>query len=392
MKRVMFVLFFLLLTAGLIQNRAIVSVEASPDIYQGDLILNGNNVTVIEGRFDINGSIIVEENATLILRNALLSFTQIKDQQFNITFRYPVDGNPKIVLENSTIATNDYWLVMNFFGNSTALISNLTASKLWIDCDDNSSIAMLDSIIPGVEIGGDGAIELSNCTISDEFYADENANVRLLNCNVMYVGLTGESDVLVSESTISGGVGFHLWSVNCSISELKPGFFSYWNFLINCSVVTTPSSWAQNLTLVDSNVGGWSFWLYDFSNVTVSKSEIRVISLWSGTSASIFDSSITISAWGTDDTIMRIYNSSIYRLEPRESARFWQVNSTVSIYDIREESEVYVCWYLDVQVIDSIGQDVPAANVTATFPNATTAESKLTDIDGWARLTLGRRC
>jgi len=51
-------------------------IKASSDIHQGDLVLVGNNVTVIEGQFDINGSILVEENATLILRNAVLNFTQ----------------------------------------------------------------------------------------------------------------------------------------------------------------------------------------------------------------------------------------------------------------------------------------------------------------------------
>lgn len=44
--------------------------------------------------------------------------------------------------------------------------------------------------------------------------------------------------------------------------------------------------------------------------------------------------------------------------------------------------------YLDVHVIDSIGQDVPSANVTATCPNTAVADSNLTDAGGWARLTL----
>ena len=39
-------------------------------------------------------------------------------------------------------------------------------------------------------------------------------------------------------------------------------------------------------------------------------------------------------------------------------------------------------------MLDSIGQDVPLANVTATYPNLTLAESKLTGADAWVRLTL----
>ena len=72
LKRLVFTLLtsFSLIVILLVREGAISNVKASPDIYQGDLVLQGNNVTIIEGRFDINGSIIVEENATLILRNA----------------------------------------------------------------------------------------------------------------------------------------------------------------------------------------------------------------------------------------------------------------------------------------------------------------------------------
>ena len=62
-----FLVLSILFTSVFVQWKGISVVKASPDIHQGDLILQGNNVTVIEGRFEINGSIIVEENATLIL-------------------------------------------------------------------------------------------------------------------------------------------------------------------------------------------------------------------------------------------------------------------------------------------------------------------------------------
>lgn len=63
-------LFLLAFVISVKFDRPIVGAS-SDGVYQGNLILNGNNVTLIEGRFDINGSIIVEENATLILRNAV---------------------------------------------------------------------------------------------------------------------------------------------------------------------------------------------------------------------------------------------------------------------------------------------------------------------------------
>lgn len=58
-------------------------VDASPfepsGVYKGDLVLRGNNVTIIEGRLDISGSMIVENNASLIFKNAIINFVQKQD-------------------------------------------------------------------------------------------------------------------------------------------------------------------------------------------------------------------------------------------------------------------------------------------------------------------------
>ena len=80
-----FSVLFILLAFTLVQWGGISIVKASPEIYQGNLILEGNNVTIIEGVFDINGSIIVEENATLLLKDALLNFTQTEYARANGT-------------------------------------------------------------------------------------------------------------------------------------------------------------------------------------------------------------------------------------------------------------------------------------------------------------------
>ena len=53
-------------------------VRAFPGIYQGDLLLAGNNITFIEGVFNINGSIIIEENAALYLKDAFVNLWQAR--------------------------------------------------------------------------------------------------------------------------------------------------------------------------------------------------------------------------------------------------------------------------------------------------------------------------
>lgn len=84
-----------------------------------------------------------------------------------------------------------------------------------------------------------------------------------------------------------------------------------------------------------------------------------------------------------------MYDSSFsYAVVGQGSSRIWLANSTSNHYYVWGQSEVFVSWYLDVHVVDSIGQDVPVANVTATYTNMTLADWQLTDSDGWARLIL----
>ena len=112
----MFVIFIscLLLALLFLGKVNIPLVKASPDIYQGDLVLTGNNVTVIEGRFDINGSIFVEENATLILKDTILNFTFGSPHSLNL--QNPVNGNPRLIANNATIIGMS---TSRYYGNGT---------------------------------------------------------------------------------------------------------------------------------------------------------------------------------------------------------------------------------------------------------------------------------
>ncbi len=87
-KQILIFLTFLILTLPslTVDGKSLIG-DYYTSAYQGFLFLSGNNVTTIEGRFDINGSIIVEENATLIFRDAVISFLQIDNYQFLMTFR-----------------------------------------------------------------------------------------------------------------------------------------------------------------------------------------------------------------------------------------------------------------------------------------------------------------
>ena len=332
----MFVIFIscLLLTLLFLGKENIPIVKASLDIYQGDLVLTGNNVTVIEGRFDINGSIIVEENATLILRNAVINFTQTENYQFRIKLQNPVNGSPRLWSENTTITSSDNrGFFVELLENSTATISNTTITS-YLSTHDSTNASVSDSWIRFLQATDFAYVSISNSTIDYALSVDYNAVVSVSNC------------------TLNRLLAIRSESVVCSIADLRiDQHVSFWDYHINTSLAVAPSGYAPTVNVINTKVHWWQFSFNGATNATITNSEIT-------------------------------YLHSYYY------SRVWLTNSTVSQIQYHLEGKVYVSWYLDVHVIDSIDQDIPNANVTATYTNTTIAEQKLTDTNGKTRLPL----
>lgn len=301
-------------------------LESSTSIHQGDLIVNGDDVFVIEDeRFEINGSIIIEENATLILENAIVNFT--RGALTGIYLQHPANGNPRLRANNTTITRNPY---CRFYGNSS--------------------------------------IVFSNCSINAAIHFDDESSGTISGSTLSSMQARGASTVSVSDSVIAY---FDLvtTSANSSISDLAPGLFDFWDFWLNCSVVVDPAGRAPHVTLTQTTVDHWSFSFQGASNARIRGSQI-----------------FSLHANGLSHA--SAYNCTIYSVDLYNSVLVELTNSTLSLHNLHNQATVCVRWYLDVHVADSTGQDVPSANVTAFFPNATVAESKLTGAHGWSRLTL----
>jgi hypothetical protein len=369
-------------------NDSVVRYYKIPWIHQGDLVLTDNDVYIIEGMFDINGSIIVEENATLILRNALLNFMQVTYYQFNMTFQNPLNGNPRLMVEHASISTGGYpYMQIYFYGNSSAEINKLsTTSHLNIWLFDNSSVTMANSTLEGSGLWAfhNCVVVLSNCS----FYGvggSENARLATSNCTVSSIGASGGINFTALNCTINIEVHIQTQYVDYSITGLEPGFISYWNFISNCSAVgiTVP-----DLTLEDTQVAGWSFESRGYTNANMSSSKLYIVTFFDRSHGYLYNMTIErLDSYGYSE--VHGFDSMANTVRSYGNSRIWAVNSTTnSIAQVCDNSVIYVSWYLDVHVIDSIVQNVPSANVTATYPNATIAESKLTNENGWTRLTL----
>jgi hypothetical protein len=284
MRRLVFVLVFcsLMLTFVFMRYGGISTVRASPDMFQGDLVLTGNNVTVIEGQFDINASIMVEDNATLILRNAIVNFTQTGDDQFNMTFQNPANGNPRLIVQTAILMSAHTFSIYSY-GNSSCVVNHLIVwpvlyTGIWWYLHDSSSMSIANSTVYSVTAYSDALFEADNC----------------------YMRYLSAFD-----------------SVSANVS----------------------STYVESLTSFDS------------ANVIMS-------------------------------------DSTMYSIYTRYGSLVQLVNSTCSSYDLWDTSRVTVSWYLGVNVVDMYGASVDSANVTAYYSNATAAQSRLTGLEGFARLTL----
>jgi hypothetical protein len=127
-----------------------------------------------------------------------------------------------------------------------------------------------------------------------------------------------------------------------------------------------------------TNCEGIYLGAFNHSSVTVQNSTSIIECVVSLDSSKVW---IIDSAVGSNYGVIYCWNS----------ATIWLINASTydsPIVNISDNAAIYVEWYLKVHVIDSIGQNVPFANVTAICHDTTVAESGLTDSNGQARLTL----
>jgi hypothetical protein len=319
-----FLISFFLLSILIVQNGNIPTANAS--VYEGDLVINGNIIYTIENqRFDINGSILVEENATLILRNTRINFTGSSQ---GIRLQNSANGKAKLQADNATIM-NDF-SDNRLYGNSSATLSNCTLSGFYMHNEANATIT--NSTINFIQARNSPTLSLANSAIYEMDIVSKYANV--------------------------------------SITNLFPGFIAFWDFWLNCSLTLSPSGEAPHITFMDTSVTRWSFSFQPTSASEIINSQIWHLHANGPTHISIFDTMLNA---------IELYGSSVVEL----------TNSThTEPADLLNEAKVCVYWYADIHVLDSTHIPVPSANVTTIYPNATTAGLNTTGTWGWARLTL----
>ncbi|MEM0095643.1 MAG: hypothetical protein QW660_03290 [Candidatus Bathyarchaeia archaeon] len=134
-----FLLGVILLTSLIVVSPTLVRAELPP---AGDLTLLGNDVIeVANAMLTVNGSIIIKNNATLRIINSSLTFNSIN---YNITLKEPSNGNPRLIIINSSISCrtteNNKGFSVYIYGNSSISIKNSYIERAIINARDTSKI------------------------------------------------------------------------------------------------------------------------------------------------------------------------------------------------------------------------------------------------------------
>lgn len=196
---------------------------------------------------------------------------------------------------------------------------------------------------------GNGSVLFSNCSVfgPGSLYFYDKSNVTIFDSNInKNLQARDSSRVTIFNSTIEL-LNLNMRSANSSINNVNGGFFDFWDFWLNCSVVVSPSGSAPTVTLNQTTILEWSFSFQDSSYSEIFSSDIWLLHANENAHVSLYNSTMNE---------IELYGTSIVEL----------TNSTHQLRKFSNEAKVYVSWYLFVHVVDSLIQNVPLANVTVT--------------------------
>lgn len=361
-------------------------IKIATPFWQGDLVLSNNDVLVISGEFDINGSIVVTENATLILRDALMRFTPTGSYR-TITLTNPAGGNPRLILENAIIDAGSLITIL-LYGNSTAQINQLDAAGatwLWLELHDFSFANVDGSEFVGLMLYGSSSMNLWHSDVGAvHVYSPEGITINdssMLDLVAYYNSTVNAHNSAITRLTI------HSSTRQTLISELKPSTFSYWNHLENCSVILEGGGYAPNVTLRNTEVGNWTLCFENSQHTIIYYSKLLKLTLYGSSKATVYDTHVC-ELWLSGFSRLNATTSRADEVHLSGSSLIWSVNSTGNVAQISSQAAIYVNWYLDVYVKDSLGQDVPNANVTVKCADGTLTAKGKTNMFGWVKLTV----
>jgi hypothetical protein len=269
-------------------------------IHEGNLTIADNEVYIIESCiFNQNGTIIVKDNATLIVRNSQFNQTN-NDREYIILM-----DNAKMIIENSTyLAFQNFDVKISLYGEA---ILNVTASNMtntyhgiWIWLEEFSKVYLTKAFLYGY---GNGS----------RVIADHNSVANIRHSRVDYIVCWGFSLVDVYDSMIREGVK--------AFSD-------------------------ANIDLLNSYVN--YIWAYGMSKMKIQYTKVfsdapYEVALKAGgeSEVSLFYSSLEDNLNVASFARVKLKNSSVKDVSAYDNAIVWLINSTATKIHFEDQAQVY---------------------------------------------------
>lgn len=392
--------------------------------YEGLYVLDGNNRTIVEGRFVIFGSLLVKDNATLVVRGELsiyysssnspvirdhgklivenggidawiwgwqdhgwetvtgvgsLSLTDQAECNISISKFYALSIS---VGQNARLQAHDSHLDGLYVAGNTALEN---CNVEWVESKDNSLLSVKNSTIDTILCEADhhgSMISIQNSSLNT-FSVGLNSTISVNNSAIEWVELSQGSFSIVYVENSKIGLSLDLIEKNL-IWTVKPFFAGCWNIHKDLPLHMANG----NLTLENTNVTKIAVRFVD-SSVSLVNSKLYGLGC-AGTRLYILGCSI--------DGYLRILHSSVYSFDSTFERLYCYdsnttlVNSVCPQIDVGVTGVVEVWWNLEVIITDKAENPKQDATVSVYSPDLELVEKKPVTEDGMAQFTLlGKR-
>jgi hypothetical protein len=240
------------------------SLETS-SVVLSSIEVDGNDTYTIEnGRYVLNDTITIKENATLIIRNAVLEFNMTYS-----TILYTYDNATIDMLNASISHVFGYFYAYFYDKTSSAIGDSMFSGSSYFYFYDTSTTFIANSKAYRFRAYENATVTIAN-TGAQYFYCYGFSKSSIISSQISYLYVYDSSSLFIADSIVSDSTTIE-FERNSSLSLALPrGYVEQWS-LYDDNVVTVASI---NLTIMNTRVSPWNVYCYDTSKISIADSAI----------------------------------------------------------------------------------------------------------------------
>ena len=244
--------------------------------------VTGNDTYVIQnGHYFLNDSITVEENGTLIIRDAVLDF--------NGTSSFLNTNDNATVLMSNVTVNNAGGYSYSYIRDKSSLTAtaDIFVGNSYFYFYDTCRASFEGSKAYRISANNNATIQVSNTTLQ-YFYCYGFSVATISGSILYYLYVQDSSSAFVVDSVVSDKITLEFERDSIVSLSVPEGMVNRWSLYGNATVTKA----YINLTLVNTKVSLWTLNCYDTSVVAVAASNLDVINAYDNTSILLANSRV----------------------------------------------------------------------------------------------------